>query len=153
MLPVRSARRTKGTPVIAVSSLLAQSSSGAQQGGGLLGLLFPLVLLGGVFYFLLLRPQRAQRQRQQQLQSALDVGDEVVTIAGIFGTITDIDEDDDSVTVEIAPGTRVRMVRRAISQRLTEDEPGDEDEQDDDVGNGAHGQAGDDTDEEAGDRP
>jgi preprotein translocase subunit YajC len=146
MLHVRSARRTKGTPVIAVSSFLAQSSSGAQQGGGLLGLLFPLVLIGGVFYFLLLRPQRAQRQRQQQLQTALDVGDEVVTIAGMYGTITEIDDDDDSVTVEIAPGTRVRMVRRAISQRLTDDEP----EGDDD---GALDEAGDDTDEEAGNRP
>jgi preprotein translocase subunit YajC len=132
--------------VIAVSSLLAQSSSGA-QGGSFLGLLFPLVLMGGVFYFLLLRPQRAQRQRQQQLQSALDVGDEVVTIAGMYGTITDIDEDDDSVTVEIAPGTRVRMVRRAISQRLTEDEP--EDASDDE----AYDEAGDDTGEEAGNRP
>jgi preprotein translocase subunit YajC len=134
--------------VIAVSSLLAQSSSGAQQGGSILGLLFPLVLMGGVFYFLLLRPQRAQRQRQQQLQSALDVGDEVVTIAGIYGTITDIDEDGDSVTVEIAPGTRVRMVRRAISQRLTEDEP--DEGSDDDV---VYDETDDDTDEEAGNRP
>ena len=133
--------------MIAVSSLLAQSSSGAQQSGGLLGLLFPLVLIGGVFYFLLLRPQRAQRQRQQQLQSALDVGDEIVTIAGMYGTITDIDDDDDSVTVEIAPGTRVRMVRRAISQRLTEDEPGHAEDGD------GQDEAGDDTDEEAENRP
>jgi preprotein translocase subunit YajC len=101
-------------------SLLAQSSQ-PQSGGGLVTLL-PLLLLGGVFYFFLIRPQRAQRQRQQQLIGALEVGDEIVTIAGMYGTIVEIDTDDDTVTVEVAPGTRIRMLRRAISQRLTEDE-------------------------------
>ena len=114
--------------------LLAQSSSG-QQSGGALALLLPLVLMGGVFYFFLIRPQRAQRQRQQQLLHALEVGDEVLTIGGMYGTITGIDDDDDTVTVEVAPGTRIRMLRRAISQRLTEteDEPYDESDADDET--------------------
>jgi preprotein translocase subunit YajC len=111
--------------------LLAQSSSG-QQSGGALALLLPLVLMGGVFYFFLIRPQRAQRQRQQQLLHALEVGDEVLTIGGMYGTIT---ANDDTVTVEVAPGTRIRMLRRAISQRLTEteDEPYDESDADDET--------------------
>jgi preprotein translocase subunit YajC len=116
---------TKGTHVTTLL-LLAQSSSGQEQTGGGLTLLLPLILMGGVFYFFLIRPQRAQRQRQQQLLSALEVGDEVLTVAGMYGTITDIDDDDDTVTVEIAPGTRIRMLRRAISQRLTADEGEDE---------------------------
>lgn len=99
--------------------VLAQSSD--QTGGSLLGLLLPLVLMGAVFYFLLIRPQRTRQRQQQQLLSSLEVGDEVMTAGGIFGTITGIDEDEDIVTVRIAPGTEIRMVRRAVAQRLVED--------------------------------
>jgi len=108
--------------------LLAQDSS--SQSGSQLTLLLPLVLMGGVFYFFLIRPQRAQRQRQQELLGALEIGDEVLTIGGMYGTIVDIDEDEDTVSVEVAPGTRIRMLRRAISQRLTESDE-DYDEADD----------------------
>jgi preprotein translocase subunit YajC len=110
-------------------SFLAQSSQ-PQSGGGLIAFL-PLLLLGGVFYFFLIRPRRAQVQRQQQVLGALEVGDEIVTIAGMYGTIVEIDDDTDTVTVEVAPGTRVRMLRRAISQRLSEDEEGPLDADDD----------------------
>jgi preprotein translocase subunit YajC len=122
--------RTKGTHVTTLS-LLAQQSG--QQSGGALTLLLPLVLMGGVFYLFLIRPQRAQRQRQQQLLRALEVGDEVLTIAGIYGTITEIDDETDTVTVEVAPGTRMRMLRRAISQRLTEDDGDSYDDADDET--------------------
>lgn len=108
--------------------LLAQDSG--SQSGSQLTLLLPLVLMGGVFYFFLIRPQRAQRQRQQELLGALEIGDEVLTIGGMYGTIVDIDEDEDTVSVEVAPGTRIRMLRRAISQRLTESDE-DYDEADD----------------------
>jgi preprotein translocase subunit YajC len=84
--------------------------------------LLPLVLMGGIFYFLLIRPQKARQRQQQALMSALQVGDDVMTAGGIFGTVTAIDEDEDIVTVEVAPGTNVRMLRRAIAQRLVEDE-------------------------------
>jgi preprotein translocase subunit YajC len=125
--------------------ILAQSSDGTSSGGSLLSLLFPLVLLGGVFYFLLLRPNRTRQRQQQSLLDSLQVGDEVMTAGGIFGTLKDIDEEDDTVTVEIAPGTNVRMLRRAISQRLVEEsaEEGDSDDGTEDQG----------FDEEAGSRP
>jgi preprotein translocase subunit YajC len=110
--------------------LLAQSSTGDQPAGSFLSLLLPLVLMGGVFYLFIIRPQRSQRQRQQQLLNALEVGDEVLTIGGMYGTIAEINDDDDTVIVEVAPGTRIRMLRRAISQRLTENEQYD-DEADD----------------------
>jgi preprotein translocase subunit YajC len=121
--------------------ILAQSTE-PSSGGSLLSLLFPLVLLGGVFYFLLLRPNRARQRQQQSLLESLRIGDEVMTAGGIFGTLKDIDEQDDTVTVEIAPGTNVRMLRRAIAQRLVEEE-GEGDDGTDDQG----------SDEEAGSRP
>ena len=76
--------------------ILAQSSDGTSSGGSLLSLLFPLVLLGGVFYFLLLRPNRTRQRQQQSLLESLKVGDEVMTAGGIFGTLKDIDEEDDT---------------------------------------------------------
>jgi preprotein translocase subunit YajC len=125
--------------------ILAQSSDGTSSGGSLLSLLFPLVLLGGVFYFLLLRPNRTRQRQQQSLLESLKVGDEVMTAGGIFGTLKAIDEEDDTVTVEIAPGTDVRMLRRGIAQRLVE-EPEEE-------GGGDDGTEEKGFDEEAGSRP
>lgn len=124
--------------------ILAQSTDGTSSGGSLLSLLFPLVLLGGVFYFLLLRPNRTRQRQQQSLLESLKVGDEVMTAGGIFGTLKDIDEVDDTVTVEIAPGTEVRMLRRAIAQRVV-DEPEEE--------GGDDGTEDQGFDQEAGSRP
>ena len=90
----------------------------------------PLILIVGVGYFLMIRPQQRKLRAQRELLNELEVGDEVVTAAGILAQIVDIDEDEDVVTVEIAPGTSVRMLRGGISRRLV-DEVEDEDEDDD----------------------
>ncbi len=82
----------------------------------------PLLLMGVVFYFLLIRPQNQRRRAQAQMQSDVEVGDEVVTTAGIYGTITEIDDDYGIVTVEVAPNTDIRMARAAIAQRLVDDD-------------------------------
>jgi preprotein translocase subunit YajC len=110
-----------------VVQLLAASDSGS--GGSLLGLSLPLLMIVG-FYFLLIRPQRAKQRAQQALLSALEVGDEVMTTGGIFGTLVEIDEEEGVVTVEIAPGTRVRMLRQGISQRFVEDQYAEDEDPD-----------------------
>jgi preprotein translocase subunit YajC len=109
-----------------VLGILAQEQT---SGGSLIGLALPILLIVG-FYFLLIRPQRNRQRQQQALVASLEVGDEVMTNGGIFGTIVDIDDDEGIVIVEIAPGTRIRMLRQGISQRFVEDEI-DEDEGDD----------------------
>ena len=108
-----------------VFGFLAQNQS---SGGSLIGLALPILLIVG-FYFLLIRPQRNRQRQQQALVASLEVGDEVMTTGGVFGTITEIDEDEGFVIVEIAPGIRVKMLRQGISQRLVEDDV-DEDEGD-----------------------
>lgn len=75
--------------------------------------LVPLVLL----WVLLVRPQQQRMRQAQAMVASLEVGDEVVTAGGIYGTI--IDADDTSLGVEIAPGVVVRVSRAAISQRVT----------------------------------
>lgn len=106
-------------------SIVAQE--GQQTGGSLLTLALPLLMIVGL-YFILIRPQR-QRQRQQQMMlGSLEVGDEVMISGGIFGVLTDIDEDTGTVRVEIAPGTQVRLLRQGVLQRVTEEEPDEEPE-------------------------
>lgn len=91
--------------------------------------LLPLLLMGVVFYFLLIRPQSQRRRAQMEMQAAIEVGDEIVTTAGIYGTITEIDDDYGIVTLEVAPDTEIRVARAAIATRLAdEDELEDEDE-------------------------
>jgi len=80
-------------------------------------------------WLLLIRPQRRKQQEQQDLLSNLQVGDEIVTAGGIYGTIAEVDDDD--VTVEIAPGTNVRMAKRAVAGILTEEEEDEEYEEED----------------------
>ena len=101
-----------------VFAILAQEQ---QTGTSLIGLALPILLIVG-FYFLLIRPQRNRQRQQQALVASLEVGDEVMMTGGIFGTIVDIDDDEGILTLEIAPGTRIRILRQGISQRLVEDE-------------------------------
>jgi preprotein translocase subunit YajC len=94
----------------------------AQQQANPLVAFLPLLLMGVVFYFLLIRPQSQRRRAQMQMQSDLEVGDDIVTTAGIYGTITEIDDDYGIVTVEVAPNIEIRMARAAVAQRLVDDE-------------------------------
>ena len=72
-----------------------------------------------VFYFLILRPQRARVRKQQQVTASLDIGDKVQTIGGVLGVISALD--DDSVVLEVEQG-RIRFARRAIANKI--DTPG-----------------------------
>lgn len=96
--------------------ILAQSSGGGSP-FTLLIFLLPIALL-----FFMMRSQRRRMQQQQARQQAAEVGDEVLTTSGIFGTIVETDEEEGTVILEIAPGTRIKMVRAGISRTLTEDE-------------------------------
>ncbi len=83
--------------------------------------LAPILLIGVVFYFLLIRPQQRKARAQQALTRSVSEGDEVITLGGLFGVVREVD--DDSVLLEVAPGTELRFLRSAIARRLTpEDE-------------------------------
>ena len=78
----------------------------------------PLLLIVAVFYFLLIRPQQKKAKQHQSLVQAVDVGDRVVTIGGLHGTVAGID--DETMRLEIAPGTVITMTRGAIGRRLVD---------------------------------
>ena len=87
-----------------------------------------ILVFFGIFYFLAIRPQRRQRQQHSEMVGMLKKGDEVVTIGGMFGTITAIG--DDWVELEIAKRTKVRYLKRAISSITSIDEYDEEEEED-----------------------
>jgi preprotein translocase subunit YajC len=84
-------------------------------------LLFPLIFLV-LMWVLLVRPQQQRVRRQRDLVASLAVGDEVVTVAGIMGRITGLDEE--QLTLQVAPGVDIRMLRMAVNARIG-DEPGE----------------------------
>ncbi len=111
------------------------------QGSNPLVALLPLLLLGFVFYFLMIRPQQRRSRQQQQLIRSIEVGDEVVTGGGIFGRVVDIDDDEDIVTLEIADGVEIHILRAGIGRRI---ESYDDDDEDAPDGRSGHGNVVDD---------
>jgi preprotein translocase subunit YajC len=92
-------------------------------------IIMPLLLV--VMYVLMIRPQRQRQANQKQTIDTADVGDDVLTTGGIYGTITQSDGDD--VVVEIAPGLEVHMTRRAIAAVLPPEEDEEDEEDDEDA--------------------
>ncbi len=89
------------------------------MGGGAIIFVY-IILFIGVFYFLAVRPQRRQRRSHQEMLTMLKKGDEVVTIGGMYGTIKEMRED--YVVLEVANRVRVKYLKRAISQIVSEEE-------------------------------
>ncbi|MBI4259042.1 MAG: preprotein translocase subunit YajC [Actinobacteria bacterium] len=88
--------------------------------------LAPLLLIFVAMYFLMIRPQQRRARAQRELVASIDIGDEVITIGGMYGTVTDLD--DESVTVEVAAGTSIRLVKSAIARKLVFDEEYDDED-------------------------
>lgn len=103
----------EGPAVPGGSTPTAGVSQSAQQPGGLMAFA-PFLLMFGVLYFLVLRPQQKKMKEQQEMISNLKHGDEVVTASGILGKVTGIT--DKVVTVEVADNVRVKMLKSQVSQ-------------------------------------
>ena len=96
------------------SAILAQDNSSG-GGGAIFQLLFFLII-GLAMYFLLIRPQRRRMKASQNLLSSLSDGDEVITTGGVYGFINAIDGD--TVWLDIAENTEIRIHRSAISRKI-----------------------------------
>ena len=106
-------------------------SAAYAQGTGITGIFdnqsaliqfLPLVLIFVVFYFLLIRPQQRKAKDHKTMLDALRRGDRVVTGGGIIGTVARV-ENPEEVTVDIADGVRVRVLRITISSVLAKPDP------------------------------
>ena len=102
-----------------IETAYAMGGGGGGAGGGSpFSMLIPFVLVFGIFYFLLIRPQQKRAKAQREMNSSLNKGDEVVTDGGIFGTILKVGEN--QVTLEIAPKVSIRVVRSRITELVKE---------------------------------
>ena len=98
--------------------IAAATTTGTKSSGGSSFIIF--ILLGlAVVWLVMIRPQRRKQKLQKGMQSDLAVGDEILTAGGVYGKVTQIDDDD--VRVEIAPNVEVRLARRAIAAQFNEE--------------------------------
>jgi preprotein translocase subunit YajC len=94
-----------------------------------MGPLLALLITFGLMWVLLILPQQRRMRAHEAVVASLEVGDEVVTAGGVYGTITSVDGE--TLAVEVAPGVVLRVLRSAVSQRIAPDD--DQAEVDDDV--------------------
>ncbi|MBO22021.1 MAG: preprotein translocase subunit YajC [Rhodospirillaceae bacterium] len=93
----------------------------AQAGGGgdVFASFLPIILIFVVFYFLLIRPQQKKMKQHRAMLGQVKRGDRVLTGGGIIGTVTKVKEETEEVTVEIADGVKVDILRGTISDVFT----------------------------------
>lgn len=80
---------------------------------GLLGLIMPFLIVGILFYFMILRPQQKQQKDRKAMLDALKKGDQIVTVGGIFGEIVSLKED--YITLKVADKMELKLARSGIS--------------------------------------
>jgi len=95
----------------------AQAGAAPPAAGGLAGIL-PIILIIGVFYFLLIRPQTKKAKEHQEFVNNLKKGDNVVTSGGIHGKVTGMT--DTVVTMEIADNVRIKINRQSVLASATD---------------------------------
>lgn len=93
----------------------AAQSAGAGGSAGITTFL-PMIALFVVFYFLLIRPQQKRQKEHKNMVTGLAKGDEIVTMGGVLGKITAVD--DNFITVEIAKGTEIKVQRMSVQAMM-----------------------------------
>jgi preprotein translocase subunit YajC len=84
----------------------------------------PLILIFGIMYFLLIRPQQQKVKEHKKMVESLRRGDQIVTQGGIIGKVVKV-KDDAEAEVEVADGVKVRVVRSTIAQVMSKTDPAD----------------------------
>jgi preprotein translocase YajC subunit len=105
----RRGMSTEGCP--AMGNVILAANTSKSSGGSYL-FLVAIVVLFGLLYFVTIRPQRNRQRAAQQTQREIVPGSRVRTTAGMYATVTSVEDQD--VVLEVAPGVEVRFLRRAI---------------------------------------
>ena len=107
-----------------IEPVLAQAAPGAMDYFN--SLLIPTVLIIGIMYFLMIRPQQRRMKAHQEMIGNLRRGDNVVTAGGILGKITKVD--DEEIQIEVSEGVRIRVLKSTISEVRGKPEPANNNE-------------------------
>jgi len=84
----------------------------------MINMLFLMLIMFGIIYFLLIRPQSKERKRHTEMLHALKKNDQVVTQGGIFGTIAAIETEAGTVSLKVADNVRIKVSRSAIARKI-----------------------------------
>ena len=104
---------------------LAMAAPQGQGGGNPLSMFMPMILIFGIFYFMLIRPQQRKEKERQAMINAVKTGDRIVFAGGIIGTVTNVK--DHILVVKIAEKTKIEVIRSGVSRVLEKGEkPGKE---------------------------
>ena len=104
--------------------LLAQEQGKQQPGSPFAQILIPLIPIGVLWYFLLIRPQRKEQRKRDDLVKALKKNDRVVTVGGILGTVANVSQEGKEVTLKVDDNTRIRLLRTSIQSVITDEDAG-----------------------------
>jgi len=107
-----------------VTPAYAQSALGG-GGGEILMSILPFLLIFVIMYFLIIRPQRTQMKKREEMLKNVRRGDQVITGGGVIGKVTKV-VDDTELEIEIADGVKVRLVRSLIADVRVKGEPAKE---------------------------
>lgn len=97
------------------------SDATTQTSNPIIGML-PIVVIFVIFYFLIIRPQSKKIKTEQKMRESLQIGNKVVTLSGIFGTISEIDNEKSVVSLNISKGVDIVVLKASISEILKEKE-------------------------------
>ena len=98
------------------------TSSGGTSGGGLGSILIMIVYIVGfaaLVYFILIRPQRKKTKEEQKMRDSVQVGDEIITIGGLYGRIVSKKDDDSFIMESGADKNKIRIAKWSIQTNLT----------------------------------
>ena len=106
-----------------VTPAFAQTAAATGSSTEMLVQFAPFILIFVIMYFLLIRPQQKRMKQHRDMVAAVRRGDVVVTAGGFIGKIKTVHDPEDEVTVDLAKGVEVRMVRSSISDVRSKTEP------------------------------
>ena len=105
-----------------VTAAYAQTAGAAGGAGSAVASFLPLILIFGIMYILLIRPQQKKMKDLKAMVEAVRRGDQVLTAGGIIGKVVKVG-DDNVLEIEIAEGVKVKVVKHTITQVMSKTEP------------------------------
>jgi preprotein translocase subunit YajC len=110
---------------LVVNSAILLSQGNAPDGlfGGAFGPLIPFLVIGMLFYLLLIRPERRKRQEMDKMLESLNKDDQIITAGGVWGVVVNASKGSEYITVRVdeGNGTKLRILRSAVSRVITND--------------------------------
>jgi preprotein translocase subunit YajC len=111
------------TSFLSIASAYAQGAGAQQPPSGILGFLLGpfgmMIIIFGIIYMLIMRPQQKKQKELQELLRNLQKGDKVLTQSGIYGTIAQLDEK--NIVLQVADKVQIKITRWSIADKVTED--------------------------------